>query len=215
MQGELAATEVGAGSARLARRRAELVEAAVRAIRKVGPAASMDDMAREAGITKPILYRHFGDRAGLCRAIAERFAARLGQELEIGWGGDPGRPAAAGGGIDAYLAFAERDAAIHDFLARQTGTERSEVARTMDDFRGRLAARMAAAHRWRLVAAGRDASAAEPWAHAVIGMVTAAASWWLDTGGGGMTRGQLRDHLLDLIWNGYGALTKAPEEKRP
>ena len=32
----------------------------------------MQEMAAEAGITKPILYRHFGDKAGLFRALALR-----------------------------------------------------------------------------------------------------------------------------------------------
>ena len=37
----------------------------------------MEQIARAGGITKPILYRHFGDRDGLVNAIAERFAADL------------------------------------------------------------------------------------------------------------------------------------------
>ena len=37
-----------------------------------GPQASMDEIAAEAGITKPILYSHFGDKAGLVHALAER-----------------------------------------------------------------------------------------------------------------------------------------------
>ncbi|MCB1004958.1 MAG: helix-turn-helix transcriptional regulator [Acidimicrobiales bacterium] len=44
-------------------RRAELADAAVRAIRTVGADASMADIAAEAGITKPVLYHHFGDKA--------------------------------------------------------------------------------------------------------------------------------------------------------
>lgn len=31
----------------------------------------MDEIAAEAGITKPILYRHFGDRRGLARALRD------------------------------------------------------------------------------------------------------------------------------------------------
>src|SRR6266508_3048551 len=42
-------------------RREELLDAAERAIRRIGPQASMEELAAEAGITKPILYSHFGD----------------------------------------------------------------------------------------------------------------------------------------------------------
>src|SRR3954471_23291167 len=101
-------------------RRAELAEAAARAIRRIGPGVSMEEMAREAGITKPILYRHFGDKAGLCQAIAEQFAARLSEELDIARGLDPDPPRELRQAIEAYLAFAERDAAIHRFLSLQT-----------------------------------------------------------------------------------------------
>src|SRR4029450_7094161 len=58
-------------------RRAELLDAAERAIRRIGPRASMDELAAEAGITKPILYSHFGDKAGLVTALAERVAGQL------------------------------------------------------------------------------------------------------------------------------------------
>ena len=52
--------------------RDELLDAACRVVERVGPSASMQEMAAEAGITKPILYRHFGDKAGLLRALALR-----------------------------------------------------------------------------------------------------------------------------------------------
>src|SRR6266508_4509657 len=46
-------------------RRLELLEAAIEVIRREGPTASMDEIAAQAGITKPIVYRYFGDRAGV------------------------------------------------------------------------------------------------------------------------------------------------------
>ncbi|HEU4481075.1 MAG TPA: helix-turn-helix domain-containing protein, partial [Actinomycetota bacterium] len=52
------------------RRRIELLEAADRALRREGPLVSMNAIAAEAGVTKPILYRHFGDKGGLYQAIA-------------------------------------------------------------------------------------------------------------------------------------------------
>lgn len=37
----------------------------------------MAAIAAEAGISKPILYRHFGDKSGLYRALAERYVDPL------------------------------------------------------------------------------------------------------------------------------------------
>src|SRR5687768_17898518 len=53
-------------------RRDALMDAAVEAIREHGPNASMEDLAKSAGVTKPILYRHFGHRDGLTAALATR-----------------------------------------------------------------------------------------------------------------------------------------------
>ena len=59
------------------RRRRELLEAADRVVLRDGPEASMNAIAAEAGITKPILYRHFGDKSGLYRALAKRHTDAL------------------------------------------------------------------------------------------------------------------------------------------
>ena len=59
------------------RRRRELLEAADRVVLRDGPEASMNAIAAEAGITKPILYRHFGDKGGLYRALAKRHTDAL------------------------------------------------------------------------------------------------------------------------------------------
>src|SRR4051794_1843691 len=67
----------GEVEARRAKKRIELLDAAIRAIRREGPGVSMGEMAAEAGVTKPILYRHFGAKGGLYHAIAERYATEL------------------------------------------------------------------------------------------------------------------------------------------
>src|SRR5687767_9352093 len=65
-----------------ARKRERLLDAAVRAVRREGPNVSMDEIAAEAGVTKPIVYRAFGDREGLTKALADRFADELAASLQ-------------------------------------------------------------------------------------------------------------------------------------
>jgi len=62
---------------RRAVRREELLDAADTVIRRVGPKASATLIAKEAGVTKPIIYRHFGDLQDLYRALAIRHQDRL------------------------------------------------------------------------------------------------------------------------------------------
>ena len=50
-------------------RRAELVEAAVAAIDHLGPLAGIEDIAAAAGVSKPVLYRYFSDKADLHTAV--------------------------------------------------------------------------------------------------------------------------------------------------
>ncbi|WP_234390943.1 TetR/AcrR family transcriptional regulator [Nocardia suismassiliense] len=67
--------------------RAEIVDAAIRVIDRDGPRPSMDDIAREAGITKPRLYRQFADKADLYTEIGNRMAkaaaAAAGNDLTL------------------------------------------------------------------------------------------------------------------------------------
>lgn len=52
-----------------AERREEFVLAAVRAIDSLGPDASVADIAAEAGVSKPVLYRYFADKSELHAAV--------------------------------------------------------------------------------------------------------------------------------------------------
>src|ERR1700691_6526222 len=52
--------------------RAEIVEAAFRAIDRLGPDLSVREIAEEAGTAKPKIYRHFTDKSDLFQAIGER-----------------------------------------------------------------------------------------------------------------------------------------------
>ena len=53
-------------------RRRQFVDAALRVLDAVGPELPMDAVAAEAGVSKPVLYRYFSDKAALVEALAER-----------------------------------------------------------------------------------------------------------------------------------------------
>jgi AcrR family transcriptional regulator len=88
-------------------RREQLLEAADRVVRRDGSAATMNLIAAEAGITKPILYRHFGDKGGLYRALAERYIDELLGRLRAALATRGGLRARTRATIDAYLASVE------------------------------------------------------------------------------------------------------------
>jgi AcrR family transcriptional regulator len=54
-----------------------ILEAAERCMNRYGIAVSMGDVASEAGLSRGSLYRHFGQRDGLVRAVLARTADRF------------------------------------------------------------------------------------------------------------------------------------------
>ena len=58
-------------------RRVELVDHTVRAIRQHGAGVGLDDIAAQAGTSKTVIYRHFEDRTGLYRAVAQRVEGQI------------------------------------------------------------------------------------------------------------------------------------------
>src|ERR671932_2249566 len=99
------ATETTRVAAR-AQRREELLDAADRVVRRRGGEPSMEEIAAEAGITKPVLYRHFGDKDGLYDALAARYVAELADALQPAAQARGGRARFAAS-VDAYLSYIE------------------------------------------------------------------------------------------------------------
>ena len=191
--------------ARWAVRREELLEAADRVVRRDGPATSMNDIAREAGITKPILYKHFGDKGGLYQALAERYVRSLLDELRIALAAEKEPQARIRRTIDTYLAFVEREREIYNFLMHRAVAERPEARATVADFIRQLAAELSIVLGDELRRAGLDSGGAEPWAHGIVGMVQLAGDRWLEQRN--MSRENLADYLGTLVWKGLSGGT--------
>lgn len=167
----------------------------------------MDAMAAEAGITKPILYRYFGDRDGLARAVA----SRCFDQLNLALGTALAQPASPrdvlASTIDAFVAFIEGEPELYRFLI-QVPRGHEEVA----GFIHRVGSEVAVLLGERLRDAGADSGPAEPWAFGLVGMVYLAADWWLERRT--MPRARLVDYLVTLVWDGMGNLTLAESAAR-
>jgi AcrR family transcriptional regulator len=194
---------------RRAERRAEMVQAAIEAVRTHGPGASVAEIAAMAGITKPVLYRHFTDRADLQRAVGQQAAAmligRMAPEL------DPDREPAelVRGVIDAFLAGIEDEPQLWRFVVHHP-IERAPGAEVVDDAREQIARLLATLIGERLRGMGLDSGGAEAWAQGLVGMVQSAGDWWLERRT--MSRGALTDYLTTLIWGGMSGVLAAGGE---
>jgi AcrR family transcriptional regulator len=189
-------------------RREQLLDAADRVICRGGPSVSMDEIALEAGISKPILYRHFGDKDGLYEALAQRYVDQLMEELDSGTAVGDAR-ARLSARIDTYLGYVERNPQRYRFLlgaAEQPGT-----SGIVAEFRERRVNACALRAEESLRRAGLDAEIAEPWAHAVCGMVRSAGIWWLETRS--LPRARLVQYLTDLLWEGIAPLRQRIDQQ--
>ncbi|WP_179646751.1 TetR/AcrR family transcriptional regulator [Spinactinospora alkalitolerans] len=159
-------------------RRRTILDAADRVIQRDGPDASMSAIAVEAGISKPILYRHFGDKSGLYRALAERHVDPLMERVRVEFHGRTNLRVRARATVGAYLGMIRKNLNLYRFLMHRAT---AEDPRTRGDL-GMMVRRLGEELAEMLVAEGQvpDPVRAQIVAHAVVGMVQAAGEWWLD-----------------------------------
>ena len=196
------------------RRRRELLEAADRVVLRDGPEASMNAIAAEAGITKPILYRHFGDKSGLYRALAERHTNALLSTLRAAVDKPTNdRRDRVEATLHAYLAAIEAAPQVYRFLMHP-----AEVAGDGEkgfDFGGhsapllrRMGEELAQVIIERLDLGPDSEVLARVWGHGIVGMMHAAGDWWLAERP--TSRDELVRHLADLLWGRLAAAADRP-----
>jgi AcrR family transcriptional regulator len=91
-------------------RRRQLIDTARRVFARRGfHQTSMNDVALQAGVTKPVLYQHFASKRDLYQAVLEDVGRRLqdGVIIAAARAGSPREAVEVG--FEAYLAFVEDD----------------------------------------------------------------------------------------------------------
>jgi AcrR family transcriptional regulator len=186
-------------------RRLELLDAADRVVMRDGPDASMNAIAAEAGVTKPILYRHFGDKEGLYRALAERHIEDLLDRLRTALTLRGGRRRRVEAAIDAYLSVIESRPQVYRFLMHRAATEHPSVFGQVTLVQRRIGEELAEGIAFDIGLSELEKPLAQAWAHGIVGMVQQAGDWWLEDRP--ITRQELVQHLADLVW---GKFAQAP-----
>ncbi|WP_046494684.1 TetR family transcriptional regulator [Streptomyces odonnellii] len=184
-------------------RRRQLLEAADRVVLRDGPQASMNAIAAEAGITKPILYRHFGDKGGLYRALAKRHTDALLDALRAALDAPAERRQRVEATLDTYLAAIEARPQVYRFLMHpaedsQLPEQGFDVGRHSAPLLRRLGEELAKVIEERVDLGPDSGQLARVWGHGIVGMMHAAGDWWL--GERPCSREQLVRSLADLLW---------------
>jgi AcrR family transcriptional regulator len=184
----------------------------------------MDEIAAEAGTSKTVLYRHFGDKAGLYLAVVESVDRLIAGDLERALasvaqdaGGQPAALVAhpehvIEAAVGSYLALVEKDPEVYRFVVTHPLLDRPIGDDPLTGLTSRIGDQLAALIAAALTTSGRQAAAAGTLAHGVVGLVRAAADHWL-ANADPLPRGELTRQLSALIAGGLTAVL-APQEPR-
>jgi AcrR family transcriptional regulator len=211
-------------------RRTELVRAARKAVHRLGPAVSMDEIAAAAGTSKSIVYRYFDDKAGLRLAVAETVVMQMHDALRAAAQGADNPEMALREMVRVYLEMIESSPNVYWFVTR-TAIGGNEPAPVESGRRGR-----------RAPAADDVADAAVPttpvdlhplgayldsvielvaepfaratdvphadaaaWAAGAVGFVRGSGEWWLghrNVEASPLTREELTERVTLWLWTG-------------
>ena len=177
--------------------REHVLDAAERVIRRDGAGSSLEAVAVEAGVTKPIVYDRVGGRADLADALAERLADRMVLATRTALAGET----LSQTGLTRFIEANLRTVADHRELflyvtggsTEQTalgrlslaGMSTQPLAKTFDVWRSGLQ---------------QDPGVAEAWAFGIVGRLQMVSQWWITQEG--LSAAEVAGQISELLWNG-------------
>ncbi len=179
--------------------RAEIVDAAFRAIDRLGPELSVREIAEEAGTAKPKIYRHFHDKSDLFQAIGERLRDMLWAAIfpSIDLKADSAREVIARSVEEFVILVDKHPNVLRVFIQGRSAATPQSTVRILDEGRG-ITLAMADMFDNELREMELDHAAVELAAHAAFGSAASATEWWLGPDPGSPRRMQREQFVAQL-----------------
>ncbi|MFC1413788.1 TetR family transcriptional regulator [Streptacidiphilus sp. N1-12] len=204
-----AATGARAGRVRMSgkQRREQLLDVGRALFAERGyEATSVEEIAAKAGVSKPVVYEHFGGKEGLYAVVVDR-EMQLLLDMVTGslTGGHPRELCEEA--AFALLDYIETSTdgfriLVRDSpVAQSTGTFASlinDIATQVEDILG---------HEFK--SRGYDAKLAPMYAQMLVGMVALTGQWWLDVRK--PKKAEVVAHLVNLAWHGLEGMERRPQ----
>src|SRR4051794_20612891 len=181
-----------------AARREEFVEAALKALDEHGPDLAMEDVATAAGVTKPVLYRHFTDKADLFVALGQRGTEILFERLIPAINNEEAPVPRIRKSLAAFFSVIEDYPNLYRLLARRSFGDRPVLDDPVREDKEMIAAALTSLLGDYMRRLNLDSGAAEPWAYSIVGMVQTTGEWWLERRS--MSRDAVVEYLTTIIW---------------
>ncbi|MBV8931766.1 MAG: TetR/AcrR family transcriptional regulator [Kutzneria sp.] len=189
-------------------RRQQLVDIARELFAEKGfEATSIEEIAHRAGVSKPVVYEHFGGKEGVYAVVVDREMRRLLDSVLTALGaGDEHPRDLLERAAHALLDYVEgssdgfRIMVRNSPVATSTGTFSSllsDIASQVEHILGR-----------HFDERGYDPKLAALYAQALVGMVALTGQWWLEVRK--PDKDEVAAHLVNLAWNGLSAMKVTP-----
>lgn len=187
-------------------RRAQLLEVGRSVFAERGyEAASVEEIAARANITKPVVYEHFNGKEGIYAVIVDReVQSLLGHITESLEGSHP--RALLEQAATAFLGYIENEPEGFRILVRDSPV--TSATGTLASVIGDIATQVEYILRNQFTERGFDTKLSPLYSQALVGMVALVGQWWLDAGR--PKKDVVAAHLVNLAWNGLKGLEVDP-----
>ncbi len=192
-------SELSGGRLPRKQRRTQLLAAARRVFVASGyHAAAMDDIAEQAGVSKPVLYQHFPGKLELYLALLDEQASELVERVRVAMTSTTDSRLRVHNAMAAYFDFVDADGEAFRLIFESDLRNQPEVAAQME-----RTARVCMSAIADLISSdtGFSRERAELLAVGVTGAAELAARYWL-AGGRAVPKDEAVELLVGLIWRG-------------
>jgi AcrR family transcriptional regulator len=181
-----------------AERRRQLLDVALAEFARRGyHETSMNDVADAAGVTKPVLYQHFGSKRDLYQELLEDVGGRLEAAIAEATAGARGPREQVEVGLSAYFHFVAHEQAAFNLLFGG-GTRRDDE---FADAARRVEAGIAAFIAELIRVEGLDPAHRTLLAHGLVGAAESTSRYWV-ANGLEPSADHLAAQVADLLWAG-------------
>lgn len=169
-------------------------------------AASIEEIAQRANVSKPVVYEHFGGKEGLYAVVVDREMSRLHEMVMSSLAQGRSRIRLERVAL-ALLTYVEQHTDGFRILVRDSPVAASEgtYSSLLNEATNQVSHLLANDFSRR----GFDPELATMYAQALVGMVSTTATWWLDVRT--PPKEVVAAHLVNLSWNGLTNLDAEPE----
>jgi AcrR family transcriptional regulator len=187
-------------------RRAQLLDVGREVFAAIGyEAASIEEIAKRAKITKPVVYEHFGGKEGLYAVVLDREVRTLVESITEALEGDHPKVLLEQAAL-ALLTYIEEEPDGFKVLLRDSPVAggKGSLASVIGDIARQVEYILANEFKAR----GFDPKLSPIYSRALVGMVVLVGEWW--QGVGKPKREVVAAHLVNLAWNGLKDLDTKP-----